>query len=245
MADIVVAAILGFLSDRDRKAQERLREVESLAAMGRVMSEVAHDIKTPLLAMSGLTRIVERTLGKDNPSREKLTLVIRETERLERLMQDMMAFSRPMKLDRTTGHIDQVVKECLELVESKARERSITLHGQSAKNLQPVSFDGLRMKQLLINLLTNAVEASPKGETVTVQSYQKRKTMFLDIIDHGCGVPQDKREKIFSPFFTTKQEGTGLGLSIVKKIVEAHHGHLEILDNPEKGVTFRVAIPTM
>jgi signal transduction histidine kinase len=106
-----------------------------------------------------------------------------------------------------------------------------------------VSIDGLRIKQVLINLLINAVEASSEGDVVKVCGYEEKGNFLIEIIDCGCGIPTDKREEIFSPFFTTKQGGTGLGLPIAKKIVEAHQGYLEVQNNSEKGVTFKVNIP--
>jgi two-component system, NtrC family, sensor histidine kinase HydH len=110
-------------------------------------------------------------------------------------------------------------------------------------HLPEVFLDPLRLKQVLLNLLLNAIEASPEGESVGLDLYHKRKNIIIDVRDHGCGLPPGKKEEIFSPFFTTKSKGTGLGLPIAKKIVEAHEGMLEVLENPAKGVTFRVIIP--
>jgi signal transduction histidine kinase len=101
----------------------------------------------------------------------------------------------------------------------------------------------MRMKQVLINLMTNAIQASQEGEDVIIGCDTKGENLLMDVIDYGCGIPPDKRQAIFSPFYTSKREGTGLGLAIVKKIVEAHQGHIEISDNPGKGITFRVEIP--
>ena len=103
----------------------------------------------------------------------------------------------------------------------------------------------LRMKQVFINLLINAIEASPDGETVTIYCYQKLGELTVDVSDHGCGLSSVKIEEIFLPFFTTKERGAGLGLSIAKKIINAHEGDLEVLDNPDKGVTFRVVMPVL
>jgi two-component system sensor histidine kinase HydH len=101
----------------------------------------------------------------------------------------------------------------------------------------------MRMKQVVINLVINAVQASPEGETVIVRSHYKGQNLAIDIVDQGSGIPSEKREEIFYPFVSTKKEGTGLGLAIVRKIIEAHNGQVRILDNPKRGVTFRVLIP--
>jgi signal transduction histidine kinase len=108
--------------------------------------------------------------------------------------------------------------------------------------MAPALLDFMRMKQVVINLVANAVQASPEGGEVVVSGHMNDGSLTIDVIDSGCGIPPDKREEIFSPFYSTKKEGTGLGLPIVKKIVEAHRGSIEILDNPEKGLTFRVTV---
>ena len=107
----------------------------------------------------------------------------------------------------------------------------------------PVPMDGWRIKQVLINLIMNAIQASPKGEIVMVNLHRQKREIIFDVVDCGSGISTDQRSEIFSPFFTTKKEGTGLGLSIVKKIVDAHKGRIEVLDNPGAGVTFRVVLP--
>ena len=101
----------------------------------------------------------------------------------------------------------------------------------------------MRMKQALINLLMNAIQASPEGETVTVSTYQKSSYVGIDLSDNGCGIPPGQKEKIFAPFCTTKKGGTGLGLPVTKKIIQAHDGRLELLDNAERGITFRILLP--
>jgi signal transduction histidine kinase len=159
------------------------------------------------------------------------------------MVKDMLDFSRPLQLKRSTVDISQLVAECITIVVPRAQEREVVISSQSEDDIPLISLDTMRMKQVLINLLINAVEASPKGEEVMVHSHTNGENLLLEVIDCGCGIPMDKRLEIFSPFFTTKKEGTGLGLPIVKKIVEAHQGYIEVKDNPERGVTFRVEIP--
>ncbi len=230
------------LMERER-AERALRESESLAAIGRAISAVAHDMKTPLVAIGGFTRLVKRRIGEDSPVQDKLDIVIRETQRLEDMVKGMLDFSRPLELKPSPGDARLLVAECLTVVEPLARERGVVVLNRPGRDVPPVSFDAMRMKQVLINLLTNAVEASPEGGEVAICTRVADDNLLLDVTDRGCGIPVEKRDEIFLPFFSTKKEGTGLGLPIVKKIVEAHHGHIEIMDNPRGGVTFRVVIP--
>lgn len=226
-----------------QRAEKALRESESLAAMGRALSSLAHDMKTPLIAIGGFAGLVQRRMERDNPLRSKLEIVVKETERLEKMVRNMLDFSRPVELERTTEDIDKLIMECLEIAKPVARERKVHLEGRCDRSLPSVSLDAARMKQALINLVVNAIQASPEAEIVTVLCRQNRKRLLIDVIDHGPGVPPEKREEIFAPFLTTKKEGTGLGLPIVKKFVEAHGGRILVLSNPDKGATFRMELP--
>jgi two-component system sensor histidine kinase HydH len=238
-----VGVIIGVLRDRDRAGEKRLRQAESLAAMGKAVSGLAHDLKTPLIAIGGLTRFVHENLEEDSPYREKLDIVVKESRRLENMVGEMLDFSRPLELHRSKDDMTQLLSQSLEIVSGMASEKNVTIQTQSLDDLPLISFDSLRMKQVLINLLTNAIEASPEGETVKLSSYRTGEKLMIDVSDHGSGIPNKKKEEIFSPFFTTKKGGAGLGLTIAKKIVEAHQGKLEIFKNTEAGVTFRVVIP--
>ncbi len=228
------------LVQRER-AEKKLRETESLAAIGRALSGVAHDMKTPLIAIGGFTGLVQRDLPENDPKHARLDIVMKETRRLESMVKDMLDFSRPLELHRFEEDIAGIVDECIELTKRLAEEKKVTV--QKTISVNSVSLDPIRMKQALINLITNAVHASPDGETVTVSCFEEKENFKLDVIDHGPGIPHEKRDKVFLPFFTTKKEGTGLGLAIVKKIVEAHRGSLLILDNPDRGLTLRIVVP--
>jgi signal transduction histidine kinase len=162
---------------------------------------------------------------------------------MEKMVKDMLDFARPLVLDRSMEDIERLIEECLAVVENATHEKSVQIQRQSSSNLPLISVDAMRMKQVIINLVINAIQASPDCEIVIVRSHYKDEYLAIDIADHGCGIPSEKREEIFYPFVSTKKEGTGLGLAIVKKIIEAHRGQVKIFDNPERGVTFRVLIP--
>lgn len=236
-----------------RKAERDLREAERLAAMGRALSSVAHDIKTPLVAIGGFTRLVQNHLDPANPDRGKLDIVIRETRRLENMVKDMLDFSKPLQIHAVPEDINTIVFESLLIVESCAKEKGVAVEieripasdvSHRARNTTVlVTFDPMRMKQAIVNLLMNAIQASPEGAAVTVRTHCGRRGLVIEVIDRGPGLPKEKREEVFSPFYTTKKEGTGLGLPIVRKIVDAHGGKVRILDNKGKGVIFRIEIP--
>ena len=177
-----------------------------------------------------------------NP-RKNLDIIIQEIQRLEKMVEEMMDFSRPLELHRSEKDVTQLVNQTIDIVSPIAQKKKVELQNGSSQSFPLLSIDDLRIKQVLINLLINAVEASSEGDVVKVCCYKEKGNFLIEVIDCGCGIPAEKREEIFTPFFTTKHGGTGLGLPIAKKIVEAHQGYLEVQNNFEKGVTFKVIIP--
>jgi signal transduction histidine kinase/DNA-binding response OmpR family regulator len=228
--------------ERER-VEKALRGSESLAAMGMALSSVAHDIKIPLLAIGGFAKMVQRNLPQGSRDRHRLDIVLKETDRLEKMVKDMLDFSRPLEIQKFPEDACGMVRETLSIVNSAAEAKEVSLAANLRQCDSPVPMDGPRMKQVLINLISNAIQASPKGKTVMVNLYRQKREIIFEVVDCGSGIPLDRRSEIFTPFFTTRKEGTGLGLPIVKKIVDAHKGCVEVLDNPDAGMTFRVVLP--
>lgn len=249
-----IAIVMGVLKDREQQRHKQMVMAESLAAMGRAVSAAAHDMKTPLIAIGGFTNLVISRLRRiDNDvvnapaiitdAQEKLAIVVKETGRLENMVKEMLDFSRPLQLQKSQENIGRIIEESAALVETSASAKKLKIINQTASDLPPASIDPNRFKQVLVNLLMNAIQASPPGEQVTVVGLVKGTKLTIDVSDCGCGIPVEKRSEIFNPFFTTKKDGTGLGLPIAKKIVEAHDGRLQILANHHAGVTFKITIP--
>jgi PAS domain S-box-containing protein len=226
-----------------RKIEQTLRESERLASMGRALSSVAHDLKTPLIAIGGFSRLVRNHLEEGAPDRGRLDIVIKETERLENMVRDMLDFSRPLELNRASEDLDQIIDEGLVILERIAGQRKVVIRHPPAPDSVRAFMDAMRMKQVIMNLVMNAIQASPDGESITIQAARSGADAAIEVIDRGPGIPPENREEVFSPFYTTKKEGTGLGLAIVRKIVEAHEGRILMLDNPDGGMTFRIELP--
>ena len=241
----VMAFILGSLVEKERKKRTALVQAESLAAVGRAVSEVVHDMKTPLMAIGGFVNQVSRKLREDDPNQKKLEVVIQETARLESMVQGMLEFGKPLELQRSNTDLNELVQKTVEVAKPKARRCSIELKTDLESSLPSLMLDTSRVKQVLLNLVTNAIQASPAGERVLVTTRLVNSGVSLTISDRGCGISERNRESVFHPFFTTKKRGTGLGLGIVKKIVEAHEGEVFFHPNPEKGVTFSVLFPIL
>ena len=201
-------------------------------------------MKTPLMAIGGFTLLIKKYIQEGHPHRDKLDIILEETRRLENMVKDMLDFSRPLDLNRLANNVDTIIKECLDVVAAEAQKRKVQVRRQSAPGLSETNTDRMRMKQVLINLIINAIQASPEGENVIIRTHQTKSETIIEVVDFGCGITPDQRAEIFMPFFSTKKDGTGLGLPIVRKIVEAHQGKIQVISNPRGGTIFRIEVPT-
>lgn len=239
----ILGLIFGLLMDRQKRQQQRLLEAESLAAMGRAVSCIAHDMKTPLMAIGGFVRQVRRKVDDDNLAR-KLDVAFEQVRRLELLVGDMLAFAKPLNLHCQQGTINDLIEEAILVSGEKASQHGVTIVTELQKDMPVIEYDQHRLQQALLNLVNNALEASPNGSEVVIRSqYQDATHISIEIADMGGGIPKERHGDIFTPFVTTKKEGTGLGLPIVKKVIEAHKGSINLTENKGKGVTFRITIP--
>jgi signal transduction histidine kinase len=241
----IMALVLGILREREFRERRRTQKMENLAIIGKTVSGIAHDMKTPLVAIAGFSRHILKKLEADDPHREKVNIIYQEAQRLERMVRDMLNYARPLNLLRSREDVNQIIQASMDVVTEIAGKKQITIKGKLFPEMPLAEFDSMRIKQVLINLLTNAIQASPFMETVLVRSFVIGKSIVIDVTDHGRGLIADQKENIFTPFFTTKREGIGLGLIMVKNIVSAHGGEVQFFDNPppDPGVTFRVILP--
>ena len=158
-------------------------------------------------------------------------------------MHNMLAFSKPLALEITNEDINKIAKESKNIVTDKAQNKAVTIDCNFSPDIPLIPIDVIRIKEVLVNLVMNAVEASPEGGIVTLSTSLDDSLVNIDVVDCGSGLSPQIRTQIFDPFFTTKRDGTGLGLAIVKKIVDAHKGSLELFDNSPNGIIFRIRLP--
>ncbi|MFO7462266.1 MAG: ATP-binding protein [Desulfatiglandales bacterium] len=241
---VFIALTLGFLAERQQREHAAKIETERFAAIGRAVSEIAHDMKSPLMAIGGFVSQVSRKLSGDEASLNKLQVVIRETARLEGMVKEMLDFGRPFELVPSQGSLNDLVEETVEVSKPIAGKAGVELRAEVDRSMPSLELDATRLRQVLMNLITNAIQSSSSGEEILVRTRRSKLEEIVEITDCGCGIPEGEREKIFQPFFSTKKEGTGLGLATAKKIVEAHGGRITFHPNKDKGTTFVVALPT-
>ena len=254
----VIAAVLAGSDDesqgllflfKDMSEMHRLKdEVERnkrLASIGMLAAGVAHEIRNPLSSIKGFATYFKERYGDSAEDKEISEVMIEEVERLNRVVGQLLEFARPMEIRRTVAGISALINHTVRLVEQDAAQRGVEIRTRLPAEEIFLELDEDKMKQVLINILINALDATDKGDVITVEVARSKpgESLSLMISDTGRGIKKDDLHHIFDPYFTTKQSGTGLGLALVHKIVKAHGGDVVISSTPELGTEVKIIIP--
>jgi signal transduction histidine kinase len=222
---------------------EGMKRVERLSAIGQLSAGLAHEIRNPLASISGAAAILARNGELDPTSRKCLEIITTECERLNGLLTNFLNFARPRPPRLTTIQLDPVLDNVLGLASHGVRGKTVRFDKQVAPGLPPVECDPEQLEQVLLNLMINAIEASPDGGTITLSAAARDNRVAIGVVDHGHGVAPAHIDRLFDPFFTTKEHGTGLGLPVAHQIVRQMGGALIPQPNPNQGMTFSVVLP--
>ena len=225
------------------ESHERLLRSERFAAVGEAAAYVSHEIKNPLMVIGGMANQVERRLAEDPAAQEKLRIIQNEVKRLESFLGELRDFLRPAQPSKQEIDLNQVIREVKALMEEAIQEKGIRLEDRLNPNLPPVEADPNQLKQVLLNLVKNALEATEDQGAILVSSGTDDGQVWFSVQDTGKGMSEDVQEKIFHPFYTTKDKGTGLGLAVINKIVTDHHGAITVSSVAGSGSTFTVRLP--
>jgi len=235
--------------DELRKLQHKLIQAEKLSALGRLTADIAHEIRNPLTAIGGFARRLEKRVKAGTKEEEYAKLIASEVDRLERILRDVLSFSREAKYHLNYEDINDVARESLKAYVELCREEGIEVRMELAGDLPKILMDKDQVVQAINNLVINAVDAMTKGGTLTVRTRMEERNyinyVVFDIIDTGTGIPEEKLERLFEPFYSTKHvgHGTGLGLSICKKIMDEHRGLIRVSSTVGKGSVFSLYFP--
>jgi len=220
---------------------------ERLASLGMLAAGVAHEVNNPLGGILALTGLTIEDLPKDDPHRENLEEVIRQTERCRDIVKGLLEFSRQSKGNTEAVDLNKVLQDTLSLIGKQALFFNINVVCQLEPELPPVVADRSQFQQVFINILMNAVQAMNERGTITIMTRHKSADHSVEVAisDTGKGIPPEDIDRIFDPFFTTKEggRGTGLGLSIAYGIVTTHGGSICVQSEAGKGSTFTIRIP--
>lgn len=225
------------------RLKESVERAERLATIGKFAAGLAHEVRNPLASICTSVDILKESLDPPEPLQRLMNNVVRESERLDRLISEFLNYARPREFTRKEDDLSQLVLGVIDLFRTEATARGCEVDCQVEPNLL-ASFDADRLKQVLWNLLRNALEAVEPGEgRISVVLRTREGWAQLGVGDNGRGVAPDQQKRIFDPFFTTKERGTGLGLPISHSIVEAHGGRMLIASQPGRGTEMTVLLP--
>ena len=227
--------------------QAQLVQSEKLASIGEMAAAVAHGIRNPLASLRAAAQVALR--HPDSPeSREHLSVIIEEVDRLDRRVSHLLSFSKPAPYHPLRESVTRLVEDLLPPFAELLRERRVHLELDLATDLPDVRVDPMQLEQALVEVVSNALDAMPEGGTLGIAARARRDAsgaegVVVEVTDSGMGIPDKVLPSVCEPFFTTRAEGTGLGLAIAKRYVEQNGGHLEITSMAGKGVTVRIALP--
>jgi signal transduction histidine kinase len=224
---------------------EQLIRADRLAAMGELTAGVAHEVRNPL----GIIRASVQLMEDADCNRERVTSAARvikqEIDRLDRVIKALLDFGRPSAPTMRPVSVSQVLEDVALFSRTFASRARVEIVEEYASDAQDVMADPEQLKQVFVNLISNAVQAMPGGGTLTIQTGHENGFVFVRFTDTGAGIPPDVLGRVFDPFVSTRDDGTGLGLTIVHRIVDDHDGHMEVTSEPGQGTVFTVWLPAL
>ncbi|MEO8698733.1 MAG: ATP-binding protein [Kofleriaceae bacterium] len=224
------------------EAVSALEDARRLAALGQFAAAIAHDIRTPLTSISMNVQILRRKLELSEDDREHLDIALEELGRLDRSVAEILDFAKPVRLVTEAIDVGTLIETATSTLTPVLQEKQIGLTSEPSPGMT-VNGDPQRLRQVLVNLVSNAADASKPGANVTVRFSTDAGTIAIEVQDHGRGIGADDLPRIFEPFFTTRPDGTGLGLAICHKVVRAHGGDIRVRSILGEGSTFTVVLP--
>lgn len=237
--------------------EETVRRADRLSMVDTMAAGLAHEIKNPLGGIKGAAQLLQMELGEGNELQEYTQLMIRETERVNRIIEELLDLSRPRKTRSNKVNISQVLDEIVMLQRQAVAQRAINFKLRLDPSIPDINGDRDLLIRLFLNLIKNAGEASPDAGEITIESRidaeyhvsipgaRPTPMVRITINDNGPGIPQEMLEKIFTPFYTTKVGGSGLGLPICQKITTDHGGFMQITNRPEGGTSVKISLPLL
>ena len=240
---------------RVEQLEERERLRDRLAALGEMAAAIAHEVKNPLAGIEVMAGILKRQLPESQDAQNILADIIKEAKMANVIVQEVLAFVRPIRLELENVSVSDVISDALAMADNHDKRGGAQVTVDVPESLRPIQGDPHQLRQIFTNLLTNAFEAMNGSGEVSITAtavegdeepgpdHGTGPTILVTVSDNGPGIPVDVMDRIFSPFFTTKPQGSGLGLAIVRKIVDAHDGRIDVSERAGGGTVFRVTLP--
>ncbi|MCE5242379.1 MAG: ATP-binding protein [Syntrophobacteraceae bacterium] len=229
-------------------SQEHLLQSEKLAMVGKLAASVAHTIRNPLTSVKMRLFSMERSLGLSETQKEDFEVISEEIRHIDNILRNFLEYSRPPKLKIQSISLSDVVDMAIQLLKHRIESYGVELELYRQRKLPDIEGDAEQLKEVFVNLILNACEAMVDGGTIIIREEEGIAEPFGHVLvvrvrDNGPGIPESVLDRVFEPFFSMKEEGTGLGLSIARRIIEDHHGCLNVRSKEGKGTTFTITLP--
>lgn len=231
-----------------KKSKSYIRRADRLASLGTLTAGLAHEIRNPLVAIKTLTQLLPERLDDEEFRNHFLSIASGEVDRISSLLNELLEFARPSDPKLEFEDINSILDGMVLLISTESKKKQIQIIKQYDPELPRIKVDREQIKQVFLNILLNAVEATPENGEIRIKTRSFKKPggepyVQIEFTDTGCGIPSEYLEEIFNPFFTTKTTGSGLGLSISNQIVQDHRGYIEVESEERKGTSFYVNLP--
>ena len=242
--------VVVFLTDLTeiKKLEEEIAFKDKMAALGEMSSGLAHELRNSMGTILGFSKLLKKRRDDPTSQNQAVDGIVNEAMSMESLLQRFLAFAKPFQLKIEKIDLKEIIQECHTSVKETLKENRITFKLNCELDLPSLPGDPILLKQCFHNLIQNSIEAMPDGGNLSIRLVEERltsqeKSILVELSDTGCGIAKDVQDKIFNPFFTSREKGTGLGLSLVKKIVSLHNGKIELESKLNQGTTFKIYLP--
>ena len=229
-------------ADQIIEIEEQLRRADRLSALGELSAGMAHEIRNPLGSIRGTAEILRDDVAADDPKQEFAGILIREVDRLNRVLEDFLRFARPEPVEQGRFVLQHVIGDVLDLTRQQAARNNVDVAVDLGDEIG-IRGQGEQLKQAFLNLVLNALQAMPNGGALKISMRALPQEVQVLVSDSGPGIAPEDRERIFNPFVTTRDSGTGLGLAITQRIIQGHGGRIILDSRPGEGACFTVCLP--
>ncbi|RMG74734.1 MAG: DUF3365 domain-containing protein [Nitrospirae bacterium] len=232
-----------------KRFQEQLKEADRLASIGEMAAGLAHEINNPLSIIMGYTGMLLKEFKENNPKRDDLEIIYKNTEACKKIVEDLLKFSRKTETRPRRTNINSIIDEVVDFLSYRLEEKEVHINKELDTGMPDIMVDAEKIKQVFVNMLVNAWQAVDEGGSIWIRTYMNadQTRAIIEIEDNGCGIRPEHKSRVFEPFFTTKEpgEGTGLGLSVSYGIVKEHGGEIFLNSTPGEGTVFVIELPAV
>ncbi|HYK74842.1 MAG TPA: ATP-binding protein [Pseudoneobacillus sp.] len=229
------------ITEQKNQTAELIQKSDKLSLVGQLAAGIAHEIRNPLTSLRGFIQLLQY---KTNDNKEYCDIMLSELDRINLIVGEFLILAKPQMVKFSNKNINHIIRHVVTLIGTQAIMNNVDMDYKLMKNLPMISCEENQLKQVIINLIKNAIEAMPDGGTIRVQTgMYDEKQIFIKVMDEGNGIPEEIIAKLGEPFYTTKEQGTGLGLMVCFKIIENHQGQMKVYSEVNKGTTFEIILP--